>query len=142
MFVERSITTYENNSFQTVQLMRDSPIRQNVSVRVVGGKDYDLLVRKIPKFLEHFHQFFFITGPNRSQQFVETSGTDVNTSVTFRTDGPDKVTFRFQLIDDQKGLESVERYPLTLNSSMPSNNRVNLSSIPLQVNILDNDGEC
>lgn len=59
MFVERSITTYENNSFETVQLMRNSPIRQNVSVRVVGGKDYDLLVRKIPKFLEHFHQFFF-----------------------------------------------------------------------------------
>ena len=63
MFVERSITTYENNSFQAVQLMRDSPIRQNVSVRVVGGKDYDLLVRKIPKFLEHFHQFFLLQDP-------------------------------------------------------------------------------
>ena len=63
MFVERSITTYENNSFQRVQLMRDSPIRQNVSVRVVGGKDYDLLVRKIPKFLEHFHHFFSLQDP-------------------------------------------------------------------------------
>ena len=50
MFVNSSIITYENNSFETVQLMRNWPIRQNVSVRVVGGKDYDLLVRKIPKF--------------------------------------------------------------------------------------------
>ena len=63
MFVEHSITTYENNSFQTVQLMRDSPIRQNVSVRVVGGKDYDLLVRKIPTFLEHFQQYFSLQDP-------------------------------------------------------------------------------
>lgn len=121
--------------------MRDSPIRQNVSVRVVGGKDYDLLVRKIPTFFGTFPTIFFITGPNRSQQFVEISGTDVNTSVTFQTNGPDRVMFRFRLVDDQKGLESVERYPLTLNSSMPSNNRVHLND-STQINILDNDGEC
>ena len=40
MFVTSSITVSENISMVTVQLMRSNPIRQNVTVRVLGGEGY------------------------------------------------------------------------------------------------------
>ena len=40
MFVDSSITVLENSSIVTVQLMRSNPIRQNVTVRVLGGEEY------------------------------------------------------------------------------------------------------
>ena len=40
MFVDSSITVSENISMVNVQLMRSNPIRQNVTVRVLGGEGY------------------------------------------------------------------------------------------------------
>uniref|UniRef100_A0A1X7VF48 Calx-beta domain-containing protein n=1 Tax=Amphimedon queenslandica TaxID=400682 RepID=A0A1X7VF48_AMPQE len=112
MFVDSSITVLENSSMVTVQLMRSNPIRQNVTVRVLGG-------------------------PNRNQLFVDTSGTDVDRFVTFSPNGPDKQPLTFQVTDDQTGLEDLETYFLNLTSSIPTT-RVNLGS-SLRVNIMDND---
>ena len=56
------------------------------------------------------------SGPDRTQQYVATSGTNVNTNVTF-TSSTRKVSFTFSPIDDKITLEDIETYQLFFISS-------------------------
>ena len=81
------------------------------------------------------------SGPDRTQQYVATSGTSVNTNVTFTRSTGNTVSFTFPIIDDKITLEDIETYQLSFISFTRNpftTTTVTLGS-PLDVQIKDDD---
>ena len=81
------------------------------------------------------------SGPDRIQQYVATSGTNVNTNVTFTHSTGKIVSFTFPIIDDKITLEDIETYQLSFISFTrnPFTTTTVTLGNPLDVQIKDDD---